>query len=318
MIKNFRMRITVDKRGHISAGKKREGSDFPQALNYFDCSDFPELVEAYGAEPTSLVVFMPSNNIDDAFNDEKSCWKGFQNGVKLRSCDEEVCVHRVDEIVNGVKYAAGEETGCVCTALPDKITKDNGKEVWNPEKCKYYGELKVYVGIPPRFNVDNTACIRFTTHSKNSGEHIKSELGKIHMLQKGNIFGVPFDLSVNMVPGKDDQKKKYPIWHLQMRGLLSEIRADRMLSEGLQYEDAVIIQESNQLIASTEKFVDTLLNELANIQTKDSLVELDKWLTLRQQDLTVAADRLTEEELAHVREKYRAVKLSITEKEKKP
>lgn len=316
MIKNFRMRISVDKRGHISSGRKRE-SGFPQALHYFDVSDFPELIDAYGHEPDKLVVMLPSNNIEDFFDEERSCWRGFQKGVKLRSCNEETCIHRVDETVAGVKYAAGEETGCICVNLPDKVPNPNkaGELMNNPDKCTYYASLKAFVAIPPRFNVDNAACYKFITHSANSGGHIKSEIMKIHAAQRGNLWGIPFEISVVMVPGKDDNKKRYPIWHFQMRGLFSDLREDRLLSEGIEHEDANIISEGTQPLALPEAGRDLrtrcekYLDELRGVKNIKDWAEVTSRIARDAED----PEKLTSDEVTALRELARSVHDRLTQ-----
>ena len=307
MIKTGKIRITVDKRGKIKTGKKSE-SGFPVALDYFNVEKFPELAAAYGEKPEKFIVFTPTNEIEDAFDDTFALYKGHDKGaIKIRSCDGETCTHIFDETIDGTKYGAGEETGCVCENMPERVPDPSkpDKDKPNPDRCKYGAYLKVYIGMPPYFKVDNAACYLFETHSQNSGDAIKSELTKVHALTAGKLFKIPFILSVKKVSHPEKKNVKFPIWHLQMHGLLSDLRTDRLLSEGI--EEAVVEPE-----ALTEPaFVDVLLQELTDAETNNTLANLDKWLTLRQADLIVAEGKLTEEQLAHVRQRYRAVKLKI-------
>ena len=222
MIKHQR-RPTTDIRGVITTGK-RSAKGYPQALSYYDVSDFPEVIQAYGPTPDAVVVYMPSNVLEECFGDEKVVYAGFSGGVKVRGCNWDearqgnFCIHRINETVEGKPYVAGEETGCICPKLPDKITKqtNNGpKEVPNPQKCKYAAWFKVWIGFPPKYAPDNSSCYLFKTGSENSGIAVKSELESILTLNNGILKNVPFLLKVKMVGGKTDAKQKFPVWHLQ-------------------------------------------------------------------------------------------------------
>ena len=210
MIVNMKYRVNVDKRGKITSGKKSD-KGYPQSLDYFNIDLFPELQTAYGLKPNKLVIFFPSDTITDFFDCNYAL---YGNETKLRSCNGQTCIHRIEETINGVTYKAGEESECVCLALPDNDKK----------KCKYSMYLKAFIVDKNVGKVNNPLCYMFHSGSQNSGDNIYSELEKIKGLNMGVLRGVPFGLSVEMVGGKSEAKKKFPIWSLQAIGMVSEIR----------------------------------------------------------------------------------------------
>lgn len=214
MVKNFRFRITVDNRGKITCGKKREGSEIPQSLDYFDVSDFPELGAWYGPKPKRLLIYFPTDTVADFFDTAFNAWYTSSAGKKgkKRSCDGETCLHYIDEEINGKQYAAGEETECICKAL-----EENDKK-----RCRYDCYLKAYIGNPENGKIENPCCYMFTTHSDNSADGIYSELEKIKLLNMGVLRMIPFELSVAMHDGPAG--KRYPIISLRVWGLLTQIR----------------------------------------------------------------------------------------------
>ena len=218
MIKTMRMRFAVDQRGKITSGEKGTssgGKEIPKSLDHFNVSKFPELAEAYGDKPKDLILFFPSDNIADFFDDEYNTYSSAN--TKIRSCDGETCIHRIQEEINGATYAAGEATPCVChTMNPD-----------DKKRCKYVAYLRAWVGIPqpsgtPR--IESHLCYMFMTRSHNSGDSIKSGLKKIELLNHGILRGIPFKLSVHMAAGKTNAKEKFPIWSLEAIGTVSEIQ----------------------------------------------------------------------------------------------
>lgn len=223
MIKDMRRRITVDIRGKITTGcKSPEG--YPQSLDYFDISDFPELRTAYGDKPDKLIVIPPSDRIEDFYDCNYVKWgKGPSGPVKIRQCDSEECCHRIEETIEGRKYEAGEISECTCQSQPEEIL-ENGKMKPNPKRCHYDMSFKAFIAMPDTKMVENPACYLFETRSKNSGDALYSELDKIRALNMGVLRGIPFVLSVRMVGGRDDAKLKFPIWNMQAMGMLSEIR----------------------------------------------------------------------------------------------
>jgi len=205
-----RFRVNRDPRGYITTGKKSE-KGFPQSLSYFDLTGFPELQAVYGAEPTELIIVLPTNDITDFFDDSFSSWgKKGAEATKRRHCDGESCVHRIEETVGGVSYGRGEVSACVCEDLPegDKL------------RCSYGAILKAFVATPDGATFVSPVCYGFRTGSINSGQSIKSELEKIAFLARmqsggdARIAGYPLRLSVRMIGGKDDARQKFPIWNL--------------------------------------------------------------------------------------------------------
>lgn len=214
MVKNFKYRITIDNRGKITCGKKRDNSEIPQSLDYFDISDFPELVKWYGLKPSRLLIYFPTDTIEDFFNTAFNSWYTTSAGKvgKRRSCDGETCLHFIDEEINGEKYVAGEETECICKSLGEK----------DKHKCRYDCIFKAYVGNPITGKIENPCCYMFSTHSDNSADAVYSELDKIKILNSGSLKMIPFELSVKMHESAGN--RKYPIISLRVWGLLPEIR----------------------------------------------------------------------------------------------
>lgn len=211
MIKSFRRRIACDPRGKITSGKKSD-KGFPQSLDYFDISDFPELVEAYGEKPSEMTLFFPSDTITDFFDCEFNLYGGHE--TKIRSCDGENCIHRIEEEIAGTKYAAGESNPCVC----QRLAEDDKK------RCKYVAYLRAWIISRKSGKIENHLCYIFQTHSQNSGDNIYSELDKIKYLGKGMLKGIKFTLSVKMVSGKTNAKQKFPIWELRAIGTVANIQ----------------------------------------------------------------------------------------------
>ena len=128
MRKNWKMRISADRRGKITTGKKtqsKSGKEIPTSLEYFNIEKFPELVAAYGDKPEKLFIAFPSNDIDQFFQTEYVVWAQSKSGGawKKRSCDGEECTHHVPEVLNvdgkQVKYNAGEVHECFCCGTID-------------------------------------------------------------------------------------------------------------------------------------------------------------------------------------------------------
>jgi len=221
MIKHWRARVMVDPRGKIKTGVKArtsEGKEYPKSLDHFNISAFPELVQAYGEKPTAFVVMFPSDEPLDFFDCWFEHWGGRkqadESGTLIRRCDGEVCLHRINETVGAKTYAAGEESACVCEQLDEK----------DKQRCRYVARLKAWIVIPQTGKVDNPLCYRFETGSRNSGDGILSALNDVRVLTAGVLRGIPFSLSVKMIPGKDDAKIKFPIWTLIPLGTVTQMR----------------------------------------------------------------------------------------------
>jgi hypothetical protein len=125
-----------------------------------------------------------------------------------------VCLHRINETINGIDFAAGEESECLC----EKLAEDS------KDRCRFDCYFKVFIGNPKTGNIENSSCYLFTTHSQNSADAIFSELDKVKSLNMGVIRFIPFILSVKMCSGKTDAAHKFPIWSLQVMGMLADIR----------------------------------------------------------------------------------------------
>jgi hypothetical protein len=223
MLKSMRTRVGVKQGGKISTGIKVGNAG--RGVDYFNIDDFPELIAAYGRKPQMLIVYPPSDNLQDFFDDQMCLWGGGKNAVKIRTCDGETCVHRIAEDVDGTPYAAGEETPCICEALPED----------HKRRCRYLVNPKFYIGLPPNFAVDNLNCYLFETHSINSGEQLKSEMLKIKQIT-GRLAHIPFKLTVKMASGPTNASEKFPIWHLECAVTASAFKSDRILQEGFTVE----------------------------------------------------------------------------------
>ena len=214
MIKNIQLRVSADPRGKIKSGMK-SAEGLPKSIDYFNISKFPELIKAYGEKPSVLILFFPTHRITDFFDCNNILWN--KTNTKTRQCDGETCFHRIAETVGGKKYAAGEESSCICKDL-DANSKEDKKRM-----CGYTDYFKAYIATPQTGKVESPMCYLFETGSHNSGENVLSALEQILALNEGHLLGVPFILSVKMVAGRDAQTK-FPIWTMTPFGLMSEIR----------------------------------------------------------------------------------------------
>ncbi len=132
------------------------------------------------------------------------------------------CVHHISEEVGGKRYVAGEITPCMCM--------DEAMSLGEKELCKSYTGLKAYILHPKTGNIISPTCYLFETHSDNSSDNIFTELDKVWHMTGGIISKIPFILSVQMIEttvpenGKA-QKRKFPIWYLQVFGTTAQIVA---------------------------------------------------------------------------------------------
>jgi len=221
----------------------------PRSLDHFNVSAFPELQQAYGEAPKSMVIFLPSDEVLDFFDCNFELWGGRKGdkkkGTKIRQCDAVTCVHRIEESVGEHKYGAGEESPCVCPSMPEN----------DPRRCKYSAYLKAFIALPQTGKVNNLLCYTFGTHSKNSGDAIYSELEKVKMLTGGRLRGIPFAISVDMVDNSKDAKKKFPIWRLHAM----------VMADQLKPVTAGILAEVNQVQIGVS------LDDVAEISVKEFL-----------------------------------------------
>jgi hypothetical protein len=205
---DIKPRIASDKRGKIKTGMKSENG-YPKSLSYFNIENFPELLRAYGEKPDKLIVFFPSNNIEDFYRTEYNSYGS--NLAKKRTCDGQNCIHHISETINGKKYEAGQESPCCC--------KDNPNE---KELCSCYMSLKAYIAGMDGILI-NPICYYFESHSANTADNLYTEILKTWQMFGGKLIGLPFMLWVDMVAGKS-ANQKFPIWNIQPIGTISQLQ----------------------------------------------------------------------------------------------
>lgn len=256
MRKNWKMRVSSDIRGKITTGMKvkKNGKEYPKALDYFNITAFDELIEAYGEKPSKLVIIFPSDNIDEFIQTEYSVWSTSKSGNpwKKRTCDGEVCLHNAPEKLNGTDYIAGEEHECF-------RCYDDDCELPERDRCKSYTGFSARVIDPKAGTIISPRPYRFQTNSDNSSDRILSECTNIFN-GFGGIAGIPFILSVEMkesqVPGKDGkvEKRQFPLWDLQAHGTVAMINMYRERRQlPTREENALILDESKMITSGKEK-----------------------------------------------------------------
>lgn len=217
MIKELKYKIPV-KEGNITTGIKAvsqsTGKEYPKSVDYFVIDDFPELTKAYGTKPNKLVLFFPTNNPEDFLDVNYVLYGG--NQQLIRKCDGETCFHRIDNEIESAKFKAGSTTPCICKDY--ELAPDHKK------KCHTFFWMKAFIGDPKLGKVESPMCYLFKSGSKNNAENIISELNKVRNITNGNLIGIPFGLSVEMVSGSQDAKTKFPIWKLQGIGSISQMK----------------------------------------------------------------------------------------------
>jgi hypothetical protein len=278
LLKSFVLRLNV-KEGKIKSGTKKvnaAGKEYPASLDYFNIDDFPELKAGYGEKPAKLVIYLPANNIEDFYSERFALYNSSNQAV--RYCDGDVCTHRMSEELCGDTYGAGEQGECVCKMYEDQEDFDKKK------KCRFVAHIKAFVGVPPSMKPVSADCYLFETGSINSGINIKSELFKLQHLTGGNIAGLPFRIEVRMVGGKDDAKKKFPIWELRSLVALPDLEK-RMLAMGVKtFADTLMLPAASEEPAveapppvnevSVEEMMDSEFTEIE--RTLDS-AKLTEW-----------------------------------------
>ena len=299
MIKSFKTRISVDPRGTITSGKK-DSKGLPVKLDYFNVEDFRELVEAYGAKPTEVVVVFPTDNIPDFFDNGLALWKATKaegKGIKIRSCDEEECIHCVPETIGGKKYEAGEISPCVCDDLPED----------DPQRCHFRMKLKAWIALPKSGKVENLMCYAFSTGSRNSSDAIYSELLKVQWFNKGTLRGVPFVLSVKMVTSSTDNKIRFPIWSIRSAVTVTEMQrlTGTSLEEGpKQLPAAEVPAKVPDPVARGKASYSELLSDLDTLEVGGATsVQLGEWAAKRKEDILA----LTADEKTKLNETYKGI-----------
>ncbi len=267
LVKDFRYRVAADPRGNITTGQRSEAG-LPEKLDYFNVSDFPELIEMYGEKPAELVIYFPTDNPFDFIQDRYERWASKDGkSVLVRHCDRETCIHRISETVGTDDFGAGEESSCSC------ITFDLDEK----KQCKRHMWMKAYVAHPKTFAINNPLTYFFDNHSRNSAENVISHILQIKDLNMGVLRNVPFRLSVRMVQDSSEAKKKFPIWYLTVIGFLDQIRESR---ERLLPKDPEKLPEAKEPTDS-KKELDARLqknaeNLMLEITKSNSVTELKK------------------------------------------
>lgn len=213
------MRMMCDDRGSISTGIKVSNgkTEFPKSVDYFVVDKFKEIGALYGDQPKSLIVFAPSDNLLDFFDCNFELYRS--DHQKVRVCDGETCIHKLDESV-GIKpkegeteprkrdFAQGQITACICAYMPETVwSEKKQKNVKNPQLCSYGMILKMFVANPMTGMQMTPQPIMFRSRSKNTGDTIFSELKRYPRFRN-----IPFKLSVDMVQKAGN---KFPIWKIQ-------------------------------------------------------------------------------------------------------
>lgn len=319
MLKSLKAnKINVDRRGKITTGTKiyseKAGRDIPHATDYFNIDSFPELKEVYGEKPSKLMIIFPTDEIADFFAADNVLYGS--NNAMIRKCDGEECTHRIDEELTLVgryneageleetpehqkKYVAGEIGECVCKLMPATINGQRGEKK-NPKLCSCAMYLKAFVVDHKKGKIIQPTCYHFYSGSENSAMNIYSELMKIFKLMNGRIAGLPFGLSVDMVPGRTRANIKYPIWNIQALGTMAQLekaaesflfdyreitqgKSDRALPEKTETEN-----KPNENIAVDDPEPDDLVSPdyfIEKAKSFDSLTDLDAFEKQHQLDI---------------------------------
>lgn len=219
---NRKFKLHRDFRGKITVGNRgKDEKERPKALDHFNLIDFPEVAEIYGKKPTEMFIILPSDNIEDFYQDGYSRWgKKGETAFLIRKCDGETSYDPIAESYEPCHKCYSEE----CQLEPEK-------------RCRPFGFLRAFVttipdpekGIPPI--VINMAPYQFEWHSENSGDNVFSELQKTWEMTGGRLFGVPMKITVKMVEElkNDDKgktyKKKYPLIYIEQVGSIDKVIA---------------------------------------------------------------------------------------------
>jgi len=322
---NRRVKLNIDQRGKIKCGYKTE-KGLPKSTFHFAIvhpetgeTNFPELVELYGSEPTSIFITFPSNNIEDFFNDDYSLWQG--NNTKRRTCNGETCTHIIEESILGVKYQAGTETECVCIkhGLFDTEDKDLKKL-----KCKCDVYLKAWILHPKTLKPISPTCYLFENHSANSADNIYGEFMTPDGQRKwAQLMGFPFVLSVKKVKKADNTS--YPILNLYpyipTDRLIDYSRAMALDVQG-QIEDSVndetdatkLLDNVNQALDKKEIFADLKrLFENAGLNQDNAASKalrtavIKKYFNIAPKDILSAIDKLNPEDMKAIYDKIKTL-----------
>jgi hypothetical protein len=283
MTRDFRFRIAHDPRGRISTGRLDQ-SGKPEKLSWFDLSDFPELAKMYGDKPAALIIMLPTDQPSDFVTYRMERWaQKTGKPTMIRFCDGDRCVHRIQETIGGIEYAAGEETDCVCAELDGE----------DKQRCRHHFSMKAWVCDPQTFAIKSTLCYLFDNHSRNSAEQVLSEIKKMQTLNNGRISMIPFEVSVKMVSDTLEAKKTFPIWSLRSLYMLDKVRALTPGPAEVADVPAELLSPSQRetTAARTVKEYDTLIEEVQKSRNledlriaKSRIEEAKTWLSQEQLD----------------------------------
>lgn len=288
-------RINVDKRGKITTGVKKtnsQGIEYPSTTDYFVIDEFPELKAIYGEKPKKLMLVFPHNEISSFLQIDKVLYGS--NNAMIRKCDEIECIHRIDEELEHVgiidadgsiqesepykkKYVAGEISECCCKTMPTTvkvIKKGVEVEVKNPKLCNCAMYMKAHIVDYKIKKIVSPTCYLFYSGSINTAANIYSELDKIKTITNGRLANIPFGLTIDMVGGKDDAKRKYPIWNIQVLGTMEQLeKATNSFLYG--YRDMLQIGEGENDQQEEQKSIEAH-RESSESAIKNTEVPIDK------------------------------------------
>lgn len=224
MICDLKPRLIPDHRGSITCGD-RNSKGFPQKLDHWNISAFPELVAIYGDKPKELLVYVPGT-LEEVFDCYKGAWGG---STAKRICDGRECTHRIQETIGGQRYAEGEISACVCTALPPE----------SKERCDTRGRVYVMVAHPETRQIISPCIYVMRTGSRGNIESVYSELWRVTALAQA-IPGHPklhqmlFSITVHMASSSGSAKRTFPVWRMQAvasESYFQQIAAGRAIAE---------------------------------------------------------------------------------------
>jgi len=211
--------IATDPRGKITTGKKREGTNQGQALDYFNLTKFPELQKMCGEKPQTLLIILPGNMLE-IFSESFTRYgqKTGAKATKLTECDGQSCRVRVTQTIGKDTFEASSDPyPCICETLGLFTTKD--EELRKKKACRYVMYLKAFVANPITGKLETLVPYLFRNVSRNSGAAVRSALEEMTAFTH-TAFGEPrltwmkFRLDVKMVEGRDNPKEKFPIWSM--------------------------------------------------------------------------------------------------------
>lgn len=201
----------LHKGGIRKTAKRADGSEYStmgEDLQYFRfAATQPPIqkafLEAYGAQPATLQVFLPFATIEENWDAFKELWKA---GGLVHRCDGE----NILRWYNLEKKRFEDNPGTKCPTT-DKTPKN--------EQCKPIGRLRLI--LPGLWKAGYVGLVTLCTHSLNDIVHIQGvlmatyEAGKNSRGNQG-LKGVEFTLSRRKVeistPGEDGKRVRREKW----------------------------------------------------------------------------------------------------------